>query len=75
MARYTVPLKSWANIAVDVEAPDDATPEQIAELAMEEAYASVCNGCSSKHNNSLDVGDVWEPVLNEDGVPEVTPID
>jgi len=75
MPRYTVPLMTWANIAVDVDAPEDATPEQIAELAIEQHEGtSLCHQCAGTRNNGLEIGDEWEPVLH-DGVPEVTRID
>jgi hypothetical protein len=69
MARYTVPLTSWANIAVDVEVSDDATPEDIVNAAIEAASPSLCHQCNSSRNDSLEIGDDWEPVTKYDGQP------
>lgn len=72
MAKYTVPLTSWANIAVTVET-DETDPEKIAELAMEQASPYLCHQCSGDRNDSLEIGDDWEPVRAEaDGLPNIT---
>lgn len=69
MERYTVPLTTWANVAVDVEVPDGATPEQIVEAAQENVNAALCHQCSSRYNSSLEIGDVFDPVKALDGEP------
>jgi hypothetical protein len=72
MAKYTVPLTGWANIAVTVET-DETDPEEIAELAQMEAGASLCHHCSDSRNDSLEIGDEWEPVISDEtGKPEIT---
>lgn len=69
MPKYSVPMTSWASITVEVET-DETDPQKIAELAQEEASISLCHQCADSRNNSLDIGDEWEPVL-VDGKPEV----
>lgn len=66
MTRYTVPLTTWANIAVTVET-DETDPEKIAGLAMEAASPSLCHQCSDSRNDSLEIGGEWEPVRGENG--------
>ena len=71
MAKYNVPLTGWANITVTVET-NETDPEKIVELAQENAGVSLCHHCASQRNNSLDVGDEWEPTRDgETGKPEV----
>lgn len=70
MAKYTVPLTGWANISVTVET-DETDPEKIVELAQMEGGASLCHRCAGSMNNSLDLGDEWEPCRDKDGKPEV----
>lgn len=65
MARYSVPLTSYANTAVYVDT-DETDPELIAEMAQEQANTGLCNQCASK----VDLGDDWTPVL-WNGKPEV----
>lgn len=72
MTKYSVPLAGFASIAVTVET-DETDPEVIVELAREEAGVSLCHQCAGHTNNSLDIGDDWEPVRNKDGKPEVYP--
>lgn len=73
MTRYTVPLTSWANIAVTVET-DETDPEKIAELAIEAASPTLCHQCGGSRNDSLEIGDEWDAArgLDGDGPPEVT---
>jgi hypothetical protein len=72
MPKYTVPLTSWANIAVTVET-DETDPEKIAELAIEQASPYLCHQCSGERNDSLEIGDDWEPVRHgADGPPSMT---
>ncbi|MET9385288.1 hypothetical protein ABZY09_30510 [Streptomyces sp. NPDC002928] len=71
MPKYAVPLTSWANISVTV-VTDETDPEKIASLAAEAASPSLCHQCAGGGNDSLDVGDEWDPVINEEtGKPEV----
>lgn len=71
MAKYNVPLTGWANITVTVET-DETDPEKIVEIAQQEASASLCHHCASQTNNSLDLGDDWEPTRDDaTGKPEV----
>lgn len=80
MARYIVPMTTWASTTVEIEVPDDITdPEQIAELALEqmavEGGPTLCHQCSSSRNGGgLEIGDEWEPA-ESDGKPEITRID
>ena len=81
MARYSVPMTTWASTVVDVDVPDDITdPEQIAELALqqmaEEGGPSLCHQCASGRRGSggLELGDEWGAVQH-DGKPEVTRLD
>lgn len=60
MAKYSVPLTGYANICVTVET-EETDPEKIAELAMEAAEPMLCHQCSDSRNQSLELGDGWEP--------------
>lgn len=73
MPKWTVPLTGWANLAVTVET-DETDPEKIAELAAETASASLCHQCGGSRNDSLEIGDDWNPVRGIDGSgpPEMT---
>lgn len=71
MAKYIVPLTSWANIAVTVET-GETDPEKIAELAIEAASPTLCHQCSDSRNDSLEIGDQWDPTYGDDGKPEIT---
>jgi hypothetical protein len=76
MARYSVPVTTLANTAVEVEVPDSVTdPAQIAALALEQNNPpTLCNQCSGgRHGQELEVGDDWEPVIWQ-GAPTVTRI-
>lgn len=55
--RYRVPLTTWANTTVDVET-DSTDSDEIARLAEESAYASLCHRCAER----LEVGDGWTAV-------------
>ncbi|MFI6117444.1 hypothetical protein [Kitasatospora sp. NPDC051164] len=79
MPRYSVPLTTYASTSVEIDAPDDATPEQIAELALEhvayEGGPTLCHHCTNSRNGGgLELGDEWEPVL-DNGQPVVTALD
>jgi len=77
MAKYVVPMTTWANISVEVEIPDGVTdPETIAELTLEAFQGvSLCNGCTGHRNSGLDVGDEFELVTDEDGSVIMTKVD
>ena len=69
MPKYTVPLTTWANIAVEVET-DETDPKKIAQLAQEQAGVSLCCHCAGNHG--LEIGDEWDAVHdNKTGSPEV----
>jgi len=78
MARYTVPMATWANTTVEVEVPDHVTdPEEIADLALEQMDPpTLCHQCTGgwRGASSLDLGDVWEPA-RFDGKPDVNRLD
>lgn len=58
MARYAVPMQTYASTVVYVET-DSTDPEEIVELAEDQLdVGSLCHQCSSE----VEVGDVWEPV-------------
>ena len=66
MAKYSVPLTTWANTAVYVET-DSTDLEEIARLAEEQVnVGGLCHQCAS----DVDLGDVWE-VAMYNGKPEV----
>ena len=66
MARYAVPLQTYASTVVYVET-DETDPNKIASLAEEQVeVGSLCHQCAS----DVDLGDVWE-VVEYDGKPEV----
>jgi hypothetical protein len=62
MAKYVVPLTTWADVVVTVET-DETDPEKIAVLAMEQG---------PERGDEVNIGDVWAVVRNEDGSPEFT---
>lgn len=80
MARYSVPMSTWASTVVEVDVPDDVTdPQQIADLALEQMAEkggpTLCHQCAgSRNGGGLDIGDEWEAVQNN-GQPEITRID
>lgn len=56
MAKYMVPLTTWANTVVTVET-DETDPNEIARLAEEQVdVGSLCHRCA----DDVDLGDVWE---------------
>lgn len=65
MAKYSVPLTSWANTAITVET-DETDLDAIVEIAQTEVYRSLCHQCASH----VDLGDDWSPVI-VDGKPEI----
>jgi hypothetical protein len=67
MATYRVPLTSWANASVEVET-DETDPVEIAKLAEEQVHVSLCHRCSGR--DGLEIGDVWDAVMDGDK-PEV----
>jgi hypothetical protein len=71
MARITVPLMTWANIAVTIDT-DETDPEKIAELASENVKAYLCTQCADSGNDSLELGDDWQPVRTDGGPPHMT---
>lgn len=73
MARYNVPLTTWANATVTVET-DETDPEKIAQLAQEQVAVSLCHQCADSRNDGLDIGDEWSAVLTE-GKPEICQVD
>lgn len=74
MPTYNVPLTGYADITVTVET-DETDPEKIEELAQENINVSLCHQCrGSKSNDSLELGDEWNPVL-VNGKPEVHRLD
>jgi hypothetical protein len=76
--RYRAILIQTASCVVTFDAPDDATPEQLAELAAEAETPTLCHQCaSSDRNQSLNIDGEWElyvdsatgtPEIHEDGV-------
>lgn len=72
MVKYRVPMTGWANITVDVEVPDDATPEEIVEAARDAASPSLCHQCAGSGNDYLEIGDEWEEIRpnGPEGLPE-----
>ncbi|AWN05254.1 hypothetical protein SEA_IBANTIK_30 [Streptomyces phage Ibantik] len=58
MARYAVPMQTYASIVVYVET-DSTDPEEIVELAEYQLdVGSLCHQCAS----AVEVGDIWEPI-------------
>jgi hypothetical protein len=70
MPKYTVPMSGWASISVTVTT-DETDPEKIVELAEMHGGASLCHQCAGHTNNSLDIGDEWEPHRDDEGKPEI----
>ncbi len=78
MPRYRVTLTTHVNTTVEIDVPDNATPEQIAELAVEaceEDAPSLCRQCEgdSRSTQHLDLGDDWA-VADTGGRPAITRI-
>ncbi|GLW73712.1 hypothetical protein Kpho02_60100 [Kitasatospora phosalacinea] len=62
--RVRVTLTTHANTTVEIDVPENATTEEIAELAVaqnEEAAPTLCCQCASGQFGSqhLDLGDDW----------------
>lgn len=71
MPKYRVPLSGYASATVTVET-DETDPERILEEALQEGVPSICAQCSGwGRSHSLEVGDEWEPVEDENGTPIV----
>ena len=70
VAKYSVPLTTWANVSVDVET-DSTHPAEIVQEAERSNRVSLCNGCSGKNNSFLEIGDEWT-VPEHEGVPLIT---
>jgi hypothetical protein len=71
VAKYRVPLSGYVSVSVTVET-DETDPERIVEEALSEGVPSICAQCSGwGRDHSLEIGDEWEPVEDEDGTPEV----
>lgn len=73
LKKYSVPMTGYANITVDVET-DETDPVKIAELAQEAIRAHLCHECAGERNDSLELVGEWDPVIGEDGKPEVCEI-
>ena len=70
MAKYVVLLVGHANATVTVET-DETDPERILEEAWENT-PSICAQCGGWGQIfSLELGDEWEPVEDEDGKPTI----
>lgn len=72
MAKYTVPLTTWANATVTVET-DSTDPEEIAQLAWENT-PDICANCGGWGRDfSLEIGDEWEsvPRSKDDSTPTI----
>ncbi len=75
--RYRAILTQTASCVVTFDAPDDATPEQLAELALEAETPTLCWQCAdADHNQSLNIDGEWvlyidsgtgAPSINADG--------
>ncbi|MBX7464887.1 hypothetical protein K1Y80_02170 [Streptomyces sp. MAG02] len=61
-----------ASCVVEFEAPEDATPEQLADLAYEADTPSLCHQCAGIRNASLSIEGEWSlAVDHETGKPEI----
>ncbi|MFB7647201.1 hypothetical protein ACFC0S_17115 [Streptomyces sp. NPDC056084] len=61
-----------ASCVVEFEAPEDATPEQLQELAYEADTPSLCHLCSDRRNASLEIAGEWSlAVDHRTGKPEI----
>ena len=70
VAKYSVPLTTWANVTVDVET-DSTDPAEIVQEAEQSNRASLCNRCSGRENSFLEIGDEWTASEHE-GKPLIT---
>lgn len=78
MPRYRVTLTTHTNTTVEVDAPDTATDEQIAELAVEaceDNAPTLCRQCAGGEHGALhlDLGDDWA-VATPGGRPAIARI-
>lgn len=63
MAKYRVPVNGYASATIFVET-DETDPEVIYELAMDEGVPGICAQCAGwGRKDSLEIGDEWEPVI------------
>lgn len=78
MARYRIPMTTHADASIEIET-DETDPEKIIEAAYEQAdFPTLCAQCSGwGRDESLELGDVWEPVpkSHEDPSPIIEKID
>ncbi|RPE27210.1 hypothetical protein [Kitasatospora cineracea] len=78
MATHRVTLTTHANTTVEIDAPDNATDEEIAELAMaacEDNAPTLCRQCVGGDHGAqhLDLGDDWT-VATHGGRPAIARI-
>jgi hypothetical protein len=75
VAKYTVALTAVASATLTIET-DETDPEAIVDAALSEGVPGICAQCSGwNRSHSIDLGDDWDPVLKEDGTPEIYPVD
>ena len=74
MPTYQVPVTVWADAVVTIET-DETDPDKIAEMVETNVPVTLCSGCSDHRNGSLSIGDEWQAVRNESGIPQITRLD
>ncbi|MFD6250280.1 hypothetical protein [Streptomyces roseolus] len=76
MAKYRINITGHASGSLTVET-DETDPERIFEEAMSDPGApTICAQCSGwGRNYSLEIGDEWEPEMNENGEAVVSKVE
>lgn len=70
--KYRAVLVQTSSCVVEFEAPEDATPEQLADAAYRAETPSLCHQCSSSdRNQSLNIDGEWDLLRDESGTPEI----
>lgn len=64
--KYRATMTVVASCVVEFEAPEDATPDQLEELAYEAETPSLCWSCSDRRNQSLDIDGEWSLAVDDD---------
>lgn len=70
--KYRAIMTQVSSCVVEFEAPEDATPEQLQELAYEADTPSLCHQCADSRNASLNIDGEWSLMVDdESGKPEI----
>ncbi|MEV0114629.1 hypothetical protein AB0H77_15455 [Streptomyces sp. NPDC050844] len=61
-----------ASCVVGFDAPEDATPAQLEDAALEAETPSLCHQCAGERNQSLNIDGEWNLMVDDaTGNPEI----